>query len=73
MNKLITIFIFITATLLTQAAIAVESTPWDQLSADQQRLLQAVENEWQTMDAKRQSRLIKGTDRWLQMDSKQHE
>ena len=45
MNKLITILIFITASLMTQAAMAIESTPWDQLSADQQRLLQAVENE----------------------------
>ena len=62
--------------MITFAGLAVaEDTgvSWEQLSADQQRVLSSFSENWDSLTPERQMRLSTGAERWASMTPKQRD
>ena len=54
------------AVLFITPAVAL-AQDWDELSADQQQALQAVEENWGELEPQQRERLVRGAERWASM------
>ncbi len=49
------------------AADDIPPRPWDQLSAEEQKVLQPLRERWDALPPERQQKLLQGAKRWQQM------
>ena len=65
--------ICVLALLFSGASFAADETDWNNLSGDQQAVLDRFADDWDSFSDTRRERLIKGAERWTSMTAEQRE